>query len=126
MIDNDLLTDNLVQSIRAGPLTRVDLLVGVTADESAAFAREHMRLHYLPKRYRANPSNATGTSNLVDYEQWQGFAYFKKAAYIKNFLTTNFPELMCFYDEIRARYTPSTDRKRNASEIARLYIDLVR
>ena len=63
VIDNDLLTDNLVQSIRTGPLTRVDLLVGVTADESAAFAREHMREHYLPKRdrksTRLNSSHST-------------------------------------------------------------------
>jgi phage-related protein len=112
-------------------LRNVDILMGVTADESLYFAEEHIFHHYVPRKYRTNPSTTqrsltTKNKQLTSIEQPLGFSYFKKNKYIKKYLQTNYPHLLCFYDEIQARYMPSTIQQDNITEIAHLYTNLVR
>ena len=52
--------------------------------------------------------------------------HFRKHEYIKKFLQVNHPEYFCFYDEIRARYTPMKKDQNNIVETTRLYTDLIR
>ncbi len=133
VIDNDILTDNLEEMIRTGPLVNVDLLIGVTADESLYFAEEHIVNHYLPKKYRKNPlstiekrSTKSPIIKSIESNQPRGFSYFKKTNYIKNYLQTNYPNQICFYDEIQARYIPDINQENNLTEIAHRYTNLVR
>jgi hypothetical protein len=113
--------------IRTGPLNNVDILIGVTADESLYFAEEHIVNHYLPKKYRTNSSNIQKNSRKsITFEQSHGFSYFKKNQYIKNYLQTNYPNYLCFYDEIHARYMPERNHENNLTDIAHRYTDLVR
>jgi len=140
VIDNDILTNNLEQLIRTGPLINVDILIGATADESLYFAEEHIFNHYLPNKYRTNPLSITNSrlSNRqitstksspiksIEYEQPRGFSYFKKNKYIKNYLQTNYPNYLCFYDEIQARYMPDINHQHNLTEVAYHYTNLVR
>jgi Carboxylesterase family len=131
VIDNDILTDNLEELIRNEPLVNVDILIGVTADESLYFADEHLFNHYLPKKYRRNSSSIKMTtqinsSNIISFEQTRGFSYFKKNKYIKNYLQTNYPKHFCFYDEIQARYMPEKIHQHNLTSIAQHYTDLIR
>ncbi len=144
IIDNDILTNDLEELIRTGPLVNVDVLIGVTADEALYFAEEHIFNYYLPKQYRTNPTLTTTqrpvtiktnesnlTQNLInkksiENEQPRGFRYFKKTRYIKNYLKTNYPEHLCYYEEIKRRYMPSVKHQHNLTETARLYTNLVR
>ncbi|CAF0722473.1 unnamed protein product [Didymodactylos carnosus] len=132
IIDDDILESNLEQMILEEPFRNVDMLIGVTADESLYFAEEHIFHHYLPRKYRTTPTVATTTTPLslnavkhqIDNEQQpKGFSYFKKNKYIKKYLQTNYPDHLCFHDEIKARYMPKTTS--NISEIAGLYTNLV-
>ncbi|CAF1027669.1 unnamed protein product [Rotaria sordida] len=142
VIDNNILTDNIEQLIRSGPLVNVDILIGATADESLYFAQEHIFHHYLPKKYRTiaylttnsrsstlnnSQNNSTNSSSdkPIEPEQPRGFFYFKKNKYIKNYLQTNYPNHLCFYEEIQARYMPQTIHQHNVTEIADLYTNLV-
>ena len=104
-------------------MRNVDILIGVTADESLYFAEEHIFHHYLPRKYRINPST---TQRSLTTKQPLGYSYFKKNKYIKNYLQTNYPHLLCFYEEIQARYMPSTIQQENITEITHLYTNLVR
>lgn len=143
IIDNDILTNDLEELIRTGPLVNVDILIGVTADEALYFAEEHIFNHYLPGKYRTNPSLTTtqpsatiktnGTSStqnsaekITEPEQPRGFSYFRKNSYIKNYLQTNYPDHLCYYEEIQRRYMPSTKHQHNLTQTAHLYTNLVR
>ncbi len=129
--------------IRTGPLKSVDVLIGVTADEALYFAEEHIFNHYLPKEYRTNPSltttqrpstiktneiNSTQSpiKKSIENEQPRGFKYFRKNKYIKNYLKTNYPDHLCFFDNIHKRYMPGSKHRHNLTETARLYTNLVR
>jgi hypothetical protein len=124
--------------IRTGPLVNVDLLIGVTADESLYFAEEHIFNHYLPKKYRINPSSRTTARSLMiknsqfvskkstEHDQLRGFFYFQKNQYIKNYLQTNYPNHLCFYDEIQTRYMPDAIHQHNLTVIAQRYTNLIR
>lgn len=143
-IDNDILTPDLEELIRTGPLKNVDVLIGVTADEALYFAEEHIFNHYLPRQYRTNPTltttqRPTTTMNAASFnhtqspikkstepEQPRGFLYFRKNRYIKNYLKTNYPDHLCYYQEIQRRYMPSITNQHNLTETARLYTSLVR
>ena len=147
IIDNDLFSSDLNAMIREGPLRNVDLLVGVTADEALYFAEEHIFNHYLPRKYRTSPSltttprpttskpiEPTTTTTPVDYSARRsidqdppprGFSYFRKNNYIKNYLQTNYPDRLCYFEEIRQRYMPELDHQHNLTETARLYTNLV-
>ncbi|CAF0801892.1 unnamed protein product [Rotaria sp. Silwood1] len=142
IIDNDILSNNLEELIRTGPLVNVDLLVGVTADEALYFAEEHIFNHYLPRKYRTSPSLTTTqrpsttktneinivqnrTEKSIENEHPRGFSYFRKNNYIKNYLKTNYPDHLCYYEEIQARYMPSSKHQHNLTETARLYTNLV-
>src|SRR5690349_2291459 len=99
IIDNDILTNDLEELIRTGPLINVDILIGVTADEALYFAEEHIFNHYLPRKYRTNPILTTttqrslttkinefnSTQNLIkksiENDQPKGFSYFRKNNY---------------------------------------------
>jgi len=144
IIDNDILTNDLDELIRTGPLVNVDVLIGVTADEALYFAEEHIFNHYLPGKYRTNPTltttprpvaiknnelNVTQNSvnkKSIENEQPRGFRYFRKNRYIKNYLKTNYPEHLCYYEEIQRRYMPIAKHQHNLTETARLYTNLVR
>ena len=144
IIDNDILTNDLEELIRTGPLTKVDVLIGVTADEALYFAEEHIFNHYLPRKYRTNPmlvtttqrssitnsNDFTSTTNPIkrslDTDPPRGFSYFRKNNYIKNYLKTNYPDHVCYYEEIQRRYMPSSNHQHNLTETARLYTSLVR
>jgi len=126
VIDNDILTNDLKELIYTAPLVNTDILIGVTADESLYVAEEHMFHHYLPRKYRTNPSMNSTTVKSTEYEQSHGFSYFKKNKYIKNYLQTNHPSYLCFYEEIQARYMPRPIHQDNVTEIAHLYTNLVR
>jgi hypothetical protein len=126
VIDNDILNPNLEQMIRTGPLTNIDLLIGVTADESLYFAEEHIFNYYLPKKYRQPKTNSRSSTKSIEYEQSNGFSFFKKNKYIKNYLQTNYPNYLCFYDEIQARYMPDLKHQHNLTDIARRYTNLIR
>jgi carboxylesterase type B len=108
--------------IRTGPLINVDMLIGVTADESLYFAEEHMFNHYLPKKYRSRSLTKINSTKLIEQDKSHGFFYFKKNKYIKNYLQTNYPNHLCFYDEIQARYMPN---QHNLTEIAQRYTNLI-
>ncbi|CAF2500161.1 unnamed protein product [Rotaria sp. Silwood2] len=142
IIDNDILTNDLEELIRTGPLVNIDLLVGVTADEALYFAEEHIFNHYLPRQYRTSPSLTTTprpsttksneinivqnrTEKSIETEHPRGFSYFRKNNYIKNYLKTNYPDHLCYYEEIQARYMPSNKHQHNLTETAHLYTDLV-
>ncbi|CAF4761215.1 unnamed protein product [Rotaria sp. Silwood1] len=129
VVDNDILTDNIEQMIRTGPLVNIDILIGATADESLYFAEDHIFRHYLPKNDRTiayltgnlESSTKSSTGQSTEYEQPRGFSYFKKNKYIKNYLQTNYPNHLCFYDEIQARYMPHINHQHNVTEVAHLY-----
>ncbi|CAF1212043.1 unnamed protein product [Rotaria sordida] len=142
IIDNDILPNNLEELIRTGPLVNVDILIGVTADEALYFAEEHIFNHYLPRKYRTNPSLTTTqrplttktneinilhnrTEKSIENEHPRGFSYFRKNNYIKNYLKTNYPDHLCYYEEIQARFMPSSKHQHNLTETARLYTNLV-
>lgn len=122
--------------IRTGPLSNVDILIGVTADESLYFAEEHMINHYLPKKYRTNSLSQTTLRTLtipkpsirksIEQDQPRGVSYFKKNQYIKKYLEANYPQYLCFYKEIKSRYMPDKNQQNNLTEIAHRYTDLVR
>lgn len=129
--------------IRTGPLVNVDVLIGVTADEALYFAEEHIFNHYLPGKYRTNPSLTTTqrpstvkpndtdthqsqTEKSFEHEHPRGFSYFRKNNYVKNYLKTNYPEHLCYYEEIERRYMPSSKHQHNLTQTARLYTNLVR
>lgn len=135
--------------IRKGPLRNVDILIGVTADEALYFAEEHIFNHYLPRKYRTSQSltttqrtstattttttttegpapTATPIRRTTETEPPRGFSYFRKNNYIKNYLKTNYPDRLCYYDNIQARYMPRIDDQHNLTETARLYTNLVR
>lgn len=143
VIDNDILTENLEELIRTGPLTNTDILIGATADESLYFAEDHIFQHYLPKKFRpiaylgldstssSTDDKQTSTSKSPHSksdsdEEPHGFSYFKKNQYIKNYLKSNFPNHLCYYDEIQARYMPAAMHKNNVTEVAHYYTNLVR
>jgi len=50
------------------------------------------------------------------------FFILKKNKYIKSYLQTNYPNHLCFYDEIQARYMPN---QHNLTEIAQRYTNLI-
>ncbi|CAF2143883.1 unnamed protein product [Rotaria magnacalcarata] len=142
IIDNDILPNDLEDLIRTGPLVNIDVLIGVTADEALYFAEEHIFNHYLPKQYRTSSSltttQASSTTKLneshteqnlitksIENEQPRGFSYFRKNRYIKNYLKTNYPNHLCYYEEIQRRYMPSSKHQQNVTETARLYTNLV-
>ncbi|CAF1539425.1 unnamed protein product [Adineta ricciae] len=142
IIDNDILPNDLEGLIRKGPLRNVDILIGVTADEALYFAEEHIFNHYLPRKYRTTTSLTTTqrpstlksngfatTTNTMkkatETEQPQGFSYFLKNNYIKNYLKTNYPDHLCYYENIQARFMPHIDYQNNLNETARLYTNLV-
>ena len=120
------------------------MLIGVTADEALYFAEEHIFNHYLPPKYRTSPTLTTTprpppakvnelnnvADNLprksIEQEHPRGFNYFRKNKYIKNYLRTNYPEHLCYYEEIKARYMPNDRHQHNLTETARLYTNLVR
>ena len=129
--------------IRTGPLKSVDVLIGVTADEALYFAEEHIFNHYLPKEYRTSPSLTTtqrpstikpneinSTQNpikkSIENDQPRGFKYFRQNKYIKNYLKTNYPDHLCFFENIQKRFMPSSKHQHNLTETARLYTNLVR
>lgn len=123
--------DNLEGQIRTGPLVNVDILIGVTADESLYFAEEHIFNHYLPNKYRTtfsitNNTRITSTKSSIEHEQLREFSYFKKNKYFKNYLQTNYPDHACFYEEIQARYMSKTNQQSNTAEIAHSYTNLLR
>ncbi len=137
------MTSDLEELIRTGPLVNVDILIGVTADEALYFAEEHIFNHYLPRQYRTNPSLTTTQptatmknnafvstqspiKNSTETEQPRGFSYFRKNDYIRNYLKTNYPDHLCFYEQIQARYMPSINHQHNLTQTARLYTNLVR
>ncbi|CAF0985298.1 unnamed protein product [Adineta steineri] len=141
-IDNDILTNDLEELIRKGPLKNVDILIGVTADEALYFAEEHIFNHYLPRQYRTHQSltttqrpstikpndfNTTQSpiKKITETEQPRGFSYFRKNQYIRNYLKTNYPNHLCYYESIQARYMPSVNDQHNLTETARLYTNLV-
>jgi hypothetical protein len=62
----------------------------------------------------------------IETEQPRGFQYFKKNRYIKNYLNTNYPDHLCYYEDIQKRYMPSINHRNNLTETARLYTNLVR
>jgi hypothetical protein len=133
----------LEELIRTGPLRNVDILIGVTADEALYFAEEHIFNHYLPRKYRTNPMLTTTQRPLtiknnglnstpnpikksIENEQPRGFDYFRKNNYIKNYLKTNYPDHLCYYEEIQRRFVPNANDQHNFTETARLYTNLVR
>ena len=139
IIDNDILSNDLEELIRTGPLVNVDVLIGVTADEALYFAEEHIFNHYLPGKYRTTPTLTTtqrpsttkvtpptSTKKSIELEPPRGFSYFRKNNYIKNYLKTNYPHHLCYYQEIQRRYMPSIHHQHNLTETARLYTNLVR
>ena len=126
VVDDDLVTNDLKQAIRTGPLRNVDILLGVTADESFHVAEEHIFHRYVPRKHRTNRSSTSTSRSFIDDERARGLSYFRNSNYVKKYLQTNYPEYLCFYEEIRARYTPASNQQGNISEIARLYGDLVR
>ena len=143
IIDNDILPNDLEGLIREGPLRNVDILIGVTADEALYFAEEHIFNYYLPKkdskttfstttqRPSVVKSNgfATTTNTMkkaTGTEQLQGFSYFLKNNYIENYLKTNYPDHLCYYENVQARFMPHIDYQNNLNETARLYTNLVR
>ena len=138
IIDHDILPDDLEELIRTGPLVNVDVLIGVTADEALYFAEEHIFNHYLPGKYRTAPILTTtprpvpinSTLNPIkkptESELPRGFSYFRKNNYIRNYLKTNYPDHLCYYEAIQRRYMPSTHQQHNLTETARLYTNLVR
>ena len=136
IIDNDILTANLEELIRTGPLKNVDVLIGVTADEALYFAEEHIFNHYLPGQYRTNPTLTTTKTNdinsissttkkSIDNDPPQGFSFFRKNRYIRNYLKTNYPEHLCYYDQIHKHYMPTKANRHNLTETAQLYTNLV-
>ncbi len=107
------------------------------------FAEEHIFNHYLPGKYRTAPTLTTtqrpstiknhdfnSTPNpikkSIETELPRGFWYFRKNNYIRNYLKTNYPDHLCYYEEIQRRYMPSTHHQHNLTETARLYTNLVR
>jgi hypothetical protein len=129
VIDNDIILDNLEKQIRSGPLVNVDMLIGVTADEALYFAGDHILHHYLPKKYRTNPPSRRTSQSWTkspEHEQPRGFSYFKKNKYIRNYLKSNYPDHLCYYEDIQERYMPKTIDEHNATEIAQLYTNLLR
>lgn len=144
IIDNDILPKDLEGLIRMGPLGNVDILIGVTADEALYFAEEHIFNHYLPRKDRTTPTLTTTqrpttksseltssiqnlvTKKSIENDPPRGFSYFRKNNYIKNYLKTNYPEHLCYYEEIQRRYMPTFKHQHNLTETARLYTNLVR
>ena len=139
IIDNDILSNNLEDLIRQGPLKNVDILIGVTADEALYFAEEHIFNYYAPKQHRTNPPLTTTTTRpttvssldgmqrrSLESDPPRGFSYFRKTNYIKNYLKINYPDYLCYYEDIRTRYIPNRDQQQNLTETARLYTNLVR
>ena len=118
MIDNDILPNNLEQLIRSGPLVNIDILSGVTADESLYFAKEYLFHHYLPKKYR--------TVAADESKQPLEFSYSKKNDYMKSYLKKYYPRYLCFYKAIQARYTPLKVHQNNITEVTRLFTNLIR
>lgn len=109
--------------------------MGVTADEALYFAEEHIFHHYIPDKYRNNqhltttsrPINDSSTGKRsIDIDPPQGFFFFKKTDYIKNYIKTNYPDHLCYYEQIRQRYVPKPENQLNVTETARLYTNLVR
>ncbi|UJR31335.1 hypothetical protein I4U23_018832 [Adineta vaga] len=134
VVDDDLIFHDFEYVIRTGSLRNIDILIGVTADESLSTAEEHIFYHYLPKNGRPTDLHSSISKNirtsstrrsLTVNEQAHGFSYFRKNNYIKKYLQTNHPEYLCFYDEIRTRYTPMKNHQHNVTETTRLYTDLV-
>lgn len=130
MIDHDILTDNLEQMIRSEPFVKIDLLIGVTADEALYFAEEHLFNYYLPREYSSRRgSKATSKKSLpvsFDDDRFDGTSFFKHNEYIKTYLQTNYPNYQCSYNEIQARYMPDTDHQTNLTAMACQYTNLMR
>ena len=139
IIDNDILTNDLEDLILTGPLVNIDILVGVTADEALYFAEEHIFNHYLPRKYRTNPSLTTTeqlstkrTSKMQNFNQSieneysHGFSYFRKNDYVKNYVKINYPNHLCYYGEIQKRYMPIGKHQHILTKTAHLYTNLVR
>jgi len=71
-------------------------------------------------------STQSPIKNSTETEQPRGFSYFRKNDYIRNYLKTNYPDRLCFYEQIQARYMPSINHQHNLTQTARLYTNLVR
>lgn len=99
-------------------MKNIDILLGVTADESLSIAEEHIFSPYL--------STTSPRRSLTEQEQARSLVQFRKHEYIKKFLQANHPEYLCFYDEIRARYSPMKKDQHDVTQTTRLYTDLIR
>ncbi|CAF1671213.1 unnamed protein product, partial [Adineta ricciae] len=117
VVDDDIIPFDLEHMIRTGHLKNIDVLIGVTADESLSIAEEHIFSPYL--------STTSLRRTLTEQEQVHSLIHFRKHEYIKKFLQVNHPEYLCFYDEIRARYTPMKKDQHNVVETTHLYTDLI-
>ena len=134
MIDHDILSDNLEQMIRSEPFVKVDLLIGVTADEALYFAEEHIFNYYLPREYPSRKSSkassrASSRKSLptsFDDDRFDDTTFFKRNEYIKTYLQTNYPNYLCSYNEVQARYMPDIDHQTNLTAMARQYTNLMR
>jgi len=73
-----------------------------------------------------NLSQNSIIKKTIENEQPRGFSYFRKNNYIKNYLKINYPDHLCYYEEIERRYMPSTNHQHNLTETARLYTNVVR
>lgn len=116
-------------------MTNIDILIGVTADESVHFAKEHIFNHYIPKKYRSkyaswlpyrSTSKNTSISSSLTATIKEIYSHIQKSQYMKTYLQINYPNYLCFYDEIHERFFPDKSHQHNLTALVRSYTNLVR
>ena len=123
VVDHEIVSDHLEELIRNGPLTNVDILIGTTADESLYFAEQYDIHHSDP-----STNDRADVSSLPSVEPTTvpRYSYFQKTEYIRHYLKNYYPNHLCYYDEIQARYESKSTQEHNIMETSRLYTNLVR
>lgn len=95
----------------------------MTADESLYFAEQYDLHHPHPSKN----DRADGPAPLpVESTTLPRYSYFQKTEYIRHYLKKYYPNHLCYYDEIEARYGSKSAQEHNVTETARLYTNLVR